>query len=86
MVAATDFVFTALWGGGYMSTTTVNFNSSTDTGELSNPAYQAYRILHLGLTVAPVLAGIDKFFHLLCNWINILRLGSPAFPRSAAMT
>ena len=58
-----------------MSTTTVNFNSSTATGELSNPAYQAYRILHLGLTVAPVLAGIDKFFHLLCNWDQCLGPG-----------
>ena len=55
-----------------MSTATVNFNSSTAAAELSNPAHQAYRILHLGFTVAPVLAGIDKFFHVLCNWDQYL--------------
>src|SRR5204863_2014437 len=33
-----------------------------------SPSYQAYQILHLAFTVAPVLAGIDKFFHFLVNW------------------
>jgi hypothetical protein len=32
------------------------------------PAYQAYRILHAGFTVAPILAGLDKFFHLMTHW------------------
>ena len=34
----------------------------------SSPAYQAFRILHFGFTIAPILAGLDKFFHLLVNW------------------
>ena len=34
----------------------------------SSPAYQAYQILHLAFVVAPVLAGLDKFFHILENW------------------
>src|SRR5436189_1364799 len=34
----------------------------------SSPAYQAYRVLQFGLVVAPILAGLDKFFHLLVNW------------------
>ncbi|MGI9074970.1 MAG: hypothetical protein ACR2JB_27480 [Bryobacteraceae bacterium] len=34
----------------------------------SSPAYQAYQILHLGFVVAPLIAGLDKFFHLLVNW------------------
>jgi uncharacterized membrane protein YphA (DoxX/SURF4 family) len=34
----------------------------------SSPAHQAYRILQFGFTVAPILAGLDKFFHLLVNW------------------
>jgi hypothetical protein len=34
----------------------------------STPAYQAYQILHLAFVVAPVAAGIDKFFHVLVNW------------------
>jgi len=32
------------------------------------PAYQAYRVLHAGFTLAPILAGADKFFHLMTNW------------------
>jgi uncharacterized membrane protein YphA (DoxX/SURF4 family) len=35
-------------------------------------AYQAYRILHLGFIVAPIVAGADKFFHILVNWDNYL--------------
>jgi uncharacterized membrane protein YphA (DoxX/SURF4 family) len=38
----------------------------------SSPAYQAYWILHFGFTVAPILAGLDKFFHLLVNWDQYL--------------
>jgi uncharacterized membrane protein YphA (DoxX/SURF4 family) len=45
---------------------------SDEPNDLSDPAYQAYQILHLGFTVAPILAGADKFFHLLVNWDNYL--------------
>lgn len=38
----------------------------------SSPAYHAYRILHFGFVVAPILAGLDKFFHLLVNWDQYL--------------
>src|ERR1051325_7362367 len=38
----------------------------------STPAHQAYRILHFGFVVAPILAGFDKFFHLLVNWDQYL--------------
>ncbi len=41
----------------------------------SEPAYQAYQILRFGFTVAPIIAGIDKFVHLLVNWDQYL----PAF-------
>ena len=34
----------------------------------ANPAYQAYQILHVAFVVAPLLAGLDKFFHFLVNW------------------
>src|SRR5689334_22746108 len=34
----------------------------------SGPAYQAYQTLHFAFAVAPILAGADKFFHLLVNW------------------
>jgi hypothetical protein len=33
-----------------------------------DPAYQAYQILHVGFTIAPILFGLDKFFHVLVNW------------------
>jgi hypothetical protein len=34
----------------------------------STPSYQAFQILRAGFVAAPVLAGADKFFHLLTNW------------------
>jgi uncharacterized membrane protein YphA (DoxX/SURF4 family) len=33
-----------------------------------NPTYQAYQLLHIGFVLAPVLAGLDKFFHFMVNW------------------
>ena len=40
--------------------------------DASRPAYQAYQILRLGFTVAPIVAGLDKFFSLLVNWEQYL--------------
>src|SRR5947207_1270050 len=34
----------------------------------SSPSYQAYQILHVAFTVAPIVAGMDTFFHFLVNW------------------
>ncbi len=34
----------------------------------ARPSYQAFQILRLGFTAAPILAGADKFLHLLTNW------------------
>jgi len=34
--------------------------------------YQAFWILRIGFTVAPIVAGIDKFFHKLVNWDQYL--------------
>src|SRR5437016_12984736 len=36
------------------------------------PAYQAYLILYAGFIALPILAGLDKFFHLLVNWDQYL--------------
>jgi uncharacterized membrane protein YphA (DoxX/SURF4 family) len=38
----------------------------------SSPTYQAYRILQFGFVVAPILAGLDKFFHVMVNWDQYL--------------
>src|ERR1041385_7910952 len=35
-------------------------------------AYRAYLVLYAGFIVAPLLAGADKFFHLLVNWDQYL--------------
>ena len=35
-------------------------------------AYQAYQILHVAFVVAPIIAGADKFFHLLVDWDQYL--------------
>ena len=47
------------------------FRSAVMNAE-SSPAYHAYRILHFGFVVDPILAGLDKFFHLLVNWDQYL--------------
>ena len=41
-----------------------------DTG-----SHQAFQILRLGFTIAPIIAGLDKFLQLLTNWDKYL---SPA--------
>ncbi|HEX8650861.1 MAG TPA: hypothetical protein VF708_08460 [Pyrinomonadaceae bacterium] len=46
--------------------------SSDAQSEVSSPSYQAYKILRLGFIVAPIVAGLDKFFHLLVNWDQYL--------------
>ena len=40
--------------------------------DVSGAAYEAYQILHVGFVVAPVVAGLDKFFNLLVNWEQYL--------------
>jgi hypothetical protein len=34
----------------------------------ASPSRQAYVILYAGFTLLPILAGLDKFLHLLVNW------------------
>ncbi|HEV7701178.1 MAG TPA: hypothetical protein VGO43_13185 [Pyrinomonadaceae bacterium] len=45
--------------------------TSTAAGEQS-AAFQAYQILRIGFTVAPIVAGLDKFFHVLTDWDKYL--------------
>ena len=42
--------------------------TGTHQAEIHNPAFQAFWLLRLGLTVAPILFGVDKFFHVLVDW------------------
>lgn len=50
---------------------TTSTNTSSDRSAAS-PAYQAFRILQAAFIAAPILAGLDKFFHLLVNWDQYL--------------
>lgn len=36
------------------------------------PAYQAFLLLYAAFIAAPIIAGVDKFFHLLVNWDQYL--------------
>jgi hypothetical protein len=40
--------------------------------ERTSPAYQAYKLLYFAFVAAPILAGLDKFLHLLTNWDQYL--------------
>jgi uncharacterized membrane protein YphA (DoxX/SURF4 family) len=56
-----------------METTLESGNLSTTRDSVSDatagsPAYQAFTILRIGFTVAPIIAGLDKFLGLLVNW------------------
>ena len=55
-----------------MESTLNNNVAAASLENTSSPAYQAYQILHIGFTVAPLLAGLDKFLHLLTNWDQYL--------------
>ena len=53
-----------------MSTITAPRTTSVATRrrDLSNPAFQAFALLRIGFTVAPILFGIDKFLDWLVDW------------------
>ena len=36
--------------------------------DLADPAFQAFWLLRIGFAVAPILFGLDKFFHVLVDW------------------
>jgi hypothetical protein len=40
--------------------------------QLRDPAFQAFALLRIGFTVAPILFGLDKFAHVLTNWDRYL--------------
>jgi len=48
--------------------------SNTASHQAASPAYQAFRILHVGFVVAPILAGLDKFFHLLMLVVGVIEI------------
>jgi uncharacterized membrane protein YphA (DoxX/SURF4 family) len=65
---------------GTNAMTTTQSSASRSTPEVSlvarlrtaDPAEQAFMILRAAFTVAPILFGVDKFFHLMVNWDRYL--------------
>jgi hypothetical protein len=53
-----------------MTTTAVPAPRTTASppADIKNPVFQAFSLLRIGFTVAPILFGIDKFVHVLVNW------------------
>ncbi len=45
---------------------------ASSKAEATSPSYQAFQILRIGFTVAPILMGADKFLGLLVNWDQYL--------------
>jgi hypothetical protein len=56
----------------------IDEKSRVREGNLTDPRYQAFEILHWGFVAAPLLAGADKFSNLLTHWENYL---APVFAR-----
>jgi|SRR4051794_36207614 uncharacterized membrane protein YphA (DoxX/SURF4 family) len=52
--------------------------AAVHTRVVSDPIYQGYEILHVAFSVAPIVAGADKFAHLLTNWDSYV---APAIAR-----
>jgi uncharacterized membrane protein YphA (DoxX/SURF4 family) len=60
-----------------MSAHTVPYPPTTVAGRLgirasSDPAYQAFLLLRLAFTIAPIVFGADKFFNVLVDWEQYL--------------
>jgi uncharacterized membrane protein YphA (DoxX/SURF4 family) len=61
-----------------MSATTVGAGSpavasrSASAKLRTDPAYQAFTLLRIGFTVAPILFGLDKFANVLVDWSQYL--------------
>jgi len=56
----------------------MNKSEYLTTEQNTDYAHQAYTILKFGFTVAPIVAGLDKFFNLLVDWTQYL---TPLVPR-----
>ncbi len=57
--------------------------TTTTTTTHPHSSHQAYQILHLGFTILPVLAGLDKFFEVLADWDRYL---APLFPQMLSIS
>jgi len=57
---------------------------TANRAELSDPTFQAFTLLRVGFTAAPILFGLDKFFDLMVDWPTYLWSGvASTLPGSA---
>ena len=57
---------------GIMTSTTHSVPSGLPERRSDNPAFQAFTLLRVGFTVAPILFGLDKFTDWLVQWDRYL--------------
>src|SRR6185503_6344584 len=55
-----------------MNTTHPEMHRTVEVRGTHDATYQGYQILHWGFVALPVIAGLDKFAHLLTNWDTYL--------------
>src|SRR5829696_6202957 len=55
-----------------MATTTYPDPTPAAATDASNPAFQAFWLLRIGFTIAPILFGLDKFADWLVDWRTYL--------------
>jgi uncharacterized membrane protein YphA (DoxX/SURF4 family) len=46
--------------------------AGTAAHDLADPRYQAFALLRIAFTVAPIVFGLDKFFNVLVDWTTYL--------------
>jgi hypothetical protein len=57
-----------LWSGMSAEDEETILSTEGSNAEMSRRSLEAFRILRFGFIVAPIVAGLDKFFHLLTDW------------------
>jgi uncharacterized membrane protein YphA (DoxX/SURF4 family) len=49
-----------------------SLTTGTAVHDLADPRYQAFTLLRIAFTVAPIVFGLDKFFNVLVDWTTYL--------------
>jgi len=52
--------------------TATTTTASAHAEKLRDPSFQAFQILHIGFTIAPILFGLDKFLNFMVDWTQYL--------------
>lgn len=64
--------------------TTMTTRPAARSAQLTDPTFQAFALLRIGFTVAPILFGLDKFTEWMADWSTYLWSGvADAIPGTA---